>query len=52
MDTSRNSARNKLEEFSFKFTNVLVNILASQWSRNDERENRIDSNNKAVEHSF
>lgn len=52
MDASRNSARNELEEFSLKFINVPVNILASQWSRNDERENGIDSNNKAVEHSF
>lgn len=50
MDASRNSARNELKEFSLKFINVLVNILASQWSRNDEGENRIDSNSKAVEH--
>lgn len=52
MDASRNSARNELEEFSLKFINVSVNILASQWSRNDEGENRIDSNNKAGEHSL
>lgn len=52
MDASRNSARNELKEFSLRFINVLVNILASQWSRNDEGENRIDSNNKAVEHSL
>ena len=52
MDASRNSARNELKEFSLKFINVLINILASQWSRNDEGENRIDSNNKAVEHSL
>lgn len=50
MDASRNSARNELKEFSLRFINVLDNILVSQWSRNDEGENRIDSNNKAVEH--
>lgn len=52
MDVSRNSARNELKEFSLKFINVLVNILVPQWSRNDEGENGIDSNNKAVEHSL
>lgn len=51
MDASGNSARNELKEFSLRFINVLINILASPWSRSDEGENRTDRKNEAVEHS-
>lgn len=51
MDASGNSARNELKEFRLRFINVLINILASPWSRSDEGESRTDRKNKAVEHS-